>query len=80
MTAGHVLGRLDPRLSGGDDRATLASGVAEAQAAADGAHADLTRAEGLLAERAVPARRHSGAGGENPGPRIRFDRRKSTLL
>ena len=58
VTAGQVLGRLDPRLSAsGDDRATLASSVAEAQAAADGARADLARAEGLLAERAVPARR-----------------------
>ncbi len=40
VTAGHVLGRMDPRLSAsGDDRATLASSVAEAQAAADGARA-----------------------------------------
>ena len=39
------------------DRATLAAGVAEAQASAEAARADLARAERLLAERAVPARR-----------------------
>ena len=58
VTAGQVLGRLDPRLSdSGDDRATLAAGVAEAEAVMEGASADLARAERLLAERAVPARR-----------------------
>jgi RND family efflux transporter MFP subunit len=56
--AGQVLGRLEPRLAeGGDDRATLAAAVAEAQASADAARADLARAERLLADRAVPARR-----------------------
>jgi membrane fusion protein, heavy metal efflux system len=57
VRAGQVLGRLEPRLSLGDDRATLAAAVAEAQVAVDGAKAELTRAEGLLAQRAVPARR-----------------------
>jgi RND family efflux transporter MFP subunit len=57
VRAGQPLGRLEPRLSGGDDRATLAAAVSEAQTAADAARIDLTRAERLLAERAVPARR-----------------------
>jgi RND family efflux transporter MFP subunit len=58
VTAGQVLGRLEPRLAeGGDDRATLAAAVTETQASLDAARADLTRAEQLLSERAVPARR-----------------------
>lgn len=57
VSAGQALGRLEPRLSAGDDRATLAAAVAEGQAAVDSAGAELTRAERLLAERAVPARR-----------------------
>ena len=57
VRAGQVLGRLEPRLVGGDDRATLAADVAQAQVGVDGARAELTRAERLLAERAVPARR-----------------------
>jgi len=58
VTAGQTLGRLEPRLSsGGEDRASLESTVAEAQAALDGAKADLARAERLLEERAVPGRR-----------------------
>jgi RND family efflux transporter MFP subunit len=58
VAAGQTLGRLEPRLSsGGDDRATLESTVAEAQAALEGAKADLARAERLLEERAVPGRR-----------------------
>ena len=58
VTAGQVLGRLEPRLAeGGDDRATLAAAVAEAQASLDAANADLTRAKRLLEERAVPGRR-----------------------
>jgi membrane fusion protein, heavy metal efflux system len=58
VAGGQELGRLEPRLAnGGDDRASLAAAVAEAQASLDGAKADLTRAERLLAERAVPARR-----------------------
>ena len=58
VQAGQELGRLQPR-SGedGSDRATLAAAVSEAQLAAEGARAELTRSERLLAERAVPARR-----------------------
>jgi cobalt-zinc-cadmium efflux system membrane fusion protein len=58
VAAGQPLGRLEPRLAqGGDDRATLAAAVTEAQASVEAARADLARAERLLAERAVPARR-----------------------
>jgi len=57
VRAGQVLGQLEPRLSGGEDRATLAAVVAEAQAATEAARAEQARAERLLAERAVPARR-----------------------
>ncbi len=54
---GQELGRLEPRVGSGDDRATLASTVAEAQAATEAARAEQARAERLLADRAVPARR-----------------------
>ena len=58
VQAGQELGRIQPRLSeDGADRATLLSGVAEAQASLDAARSDLARAERLLAERAVPGRR-----------------------
>jgi RND family efflux transporter MFP subunit len=57
VRAGQALGRLEPRLSAGDDRATLAAEVAEARATSEGARAEQARAERLLAERAVPARR-----------------------
>jgi cobalt-zinc-cadmium efflux system membrane fusion protein len=58
VTAGQVLGRLEPRLAElGDDRATLSAGAAEQQAVLDAARADLARARRLLEERAVPARR-----------------------
>jgi len=58
FAAGQTLGRLEPRLSsGGEDRASLESAAAEAQAVLDGAKADLARAERLLEERAVPGRR-----------------------
>ena len=58
VQAGQAIGRIQPRLNdGGTDRATLVAAVAEAQAAVDAARADLARAEHLLAERAVPARR-----------------------
>jgi membrane fusion protein, heavy metal efflux system len=56
--AGQEMGRLQPRLGdGGNDRATLAAAVSEADAAVEGARTELARAERLLAERAVPARR-----------------------
>ena len=57
VRAAQVLGRLEPRLSAGDDRATLLSAVAEAQAVTEATRAEQTRAERLLADRAVPARR-----------------------
>lgn len=58
VTAGQILGRLEPRLAeGGDDRATLAAAVTESQVSLDAARADQARAEQLLSERAVPARR-----------------------
>jgi cobalt-zinc-cadmium efflux system membrane fusion protein len=57
VRSGQQLGRLEPRLSGGDDHATLASDVSQAQLALDSARAEQTRAERLLADRAVPARR-----------------------
>ena len=57
VTPGQALGRLEPRLSTGDDRATLAAELAERQSALEAARAELTRAERLLADQAVPARR-----------------------
>ena len=57
VRAGQVLGRLEPRLAAGADRATLEAEVAEARAAVEGAQVEQGRAERLLAERAVPARR-----------------------
>lgn len=57
VRAGQTLARLEPRLTAGPDRATLEADVSEARAAVDAAHAEQSRAEHLLAERAVPARR-----------------------
>lgn len=57
VRAGQVLGRLEPRLSAGVDRATLEADVAEARAAVEASRSEQDRAERLLAERAVPARR-----------------------
>ena len=54
---GQLLGRVEPRLAAGADRATLAAEAAEAKAAADAARAEQARAERLVADRAVPARR-----------------------
>ena len=62
VRAGEALGRLEPRSGSGDDHATLAATVAEAQAATEAARAERVRAERLLAERAVPARRVEEAG------------------
>ena len=61
VKAGQLLGSLEPRLAAGPDRATLDAEVAEARAALDGARLEQTRAERLLAERAVPARRAEDA-------------------
>ena len=57
VRSGQVLAFLEPRLAVGPDRATLAADVAEAHAALEAAHVEKSRADGLLAERAVPARR-----------------------
>jgi RND family efflux transporter MFP subunit len=57
VRAGQELGRLEPRLAAGDDRATLAAAVAEARAVLDAAKVEEDRATRLLADRAVPARR-----------------------
>jgi membrane fusion protein, heavy metal efflux system len=58
VSAGQEVGRVEPRLSsGGEDRASLDATVIEAQTTLEGAKADLARAERLLEERAVPARR-----------------------
>ena len=57
VRAGTTLGRLEPRLGAGEDRAALQVAVAEAQAVTDAARLEQERAERLLAERAVPARR-----------------------
>jgi len=57
VRAGDALGRLEPRLVASPDRATLAADVAEAQVALEAARVEETRAERLLGERAVPARR-----------------------
>ena len=58
VSPGQELGRIQPRLGeAGADRATLVAAEAEAQASLDAAASDLARAQRLLAERAVPARR-----------------------
>ena len=58
VSAGQEIGSIQPRLSEGvADRASLVAAEAEAESAVDAAKADLARAERLLSERAVPARR-----------------------
>lgn len=57
VSPGQALGRLEPRLSAGEDRATLMAAVDEARLTLEAAGAERTRAERLVAERAVPARR-----------------------
>jgi membrane fusion protein, heavy metal efflux system len=57
VAAGQVLARFEPRLASIEDRATLVREDAEARAMTDAAQTELNRAERLLAERAVPARR-----------------------
>jgi len=54
---GQTLAWIEPRLSAGADRVTLAADVAEAQAVLEAARVEQGRADRLLAERAVPARR-----------------------
>jgi cobalt-zinc-cadmium efflux system membrane fusion protein len=57
VRAGEMLGRVEPRLASADDRASLEAEVAQATVALDGARAEHARAERLLTDRAVPARR-----------------------
>lgn len=57
VRSGQVLAYLEPRLATGSDRATLVADVAEARAALEAARVEQSRAEDLLSERAVPARR-----------------------
>lgn len=57
VRAGQILARLEPRLAAGPDRATLVSEAAEARAALDAARVEQARAERLVADRALPARR-----------------------
>ena len=57
VAAGQVLARLEPRLAAGTDRATLEADVASARAAVEAARVEQTRADQLLSDRAVPARR-----------------------
>ena len=58
VSAGQVLGRLEPRLDGAATIARRSTpDVAEAQSALEAARAEQARAERLLADRAVPARR-----------------------
>jgi RND family efflux transporter MFP subunit len=88
VRAGQELGRIQPRLNeGGPDRATLEAAVAEAESAVDAARAELTRADRLLAERAVPARRVEDAQravkvseARLTAARARLEQRDETLL
>jgi cobalt-zinc-cadmium efflux system membrane fusion protein len=58
VRAGQELGRLEPRLSNpGGDRPTLQAAAEEARVTLESARVELARAERLLSERAVPARR-----------------------
>jgi membrane fusion protein, heavy metal efflux system len=57
VAAGTVLARFEPRISAVEDRATLVQQTEEARAAVQAAELDQQRAERLLAEKAVPARR-----------------------
>jgi RND family efflux transporter MFP subunit len=54
---GQTLAWIEPRLAAGPDRATRSAEAAEAQTALEAARVEQTRAERLLADRAVPARR-----------------------
>ena len=57
VRSGQVLGALEPRLGTLSDRSTLVGEASEAQVSVDAARVDAERAERLLAEQAVPARR-----------------------
>jgi membrane fusion protein, heavy metal efflux system len=57
VSTGALLARFEPRIAALEDRATLVQQVAEARAAVQASEAEQRRAERLLGERAVPARR-----------------------
>lgn len=57
VAPGQELARFEPRLAGAEDRAILVRDVTEARAAVEAAQVERDRAERLLAEKAVPARR-----------------------
>ena len=57
VQAGRTVGQIEPRLNSGDDRAALSGDLAQAEVAIEGARAEQVRAERLLVDRAVPARR-----------------------
>ncbi len=57
VSAGDVLARFEPRIQSIEDRAMLVQQVQETRAAVQAAEAEQQRAERLLAEHAVPARR-----------------------
>jgi RND family efflux transporter MFP subunit len=61
VSAGQILARFEPRLAAIEDRAMLVREVAEGKAALDAAEVERDRADRLLAERAVPARRAEDA-------------------
>ncbi len=61
IASGQTLGQLQPRGIAGEDRAAIAAAVAEAQAATEAARVEATRAQRLVDERAVPARRAEDA-------------------
>lgn len=61
IASGQTLGQLQPRGIAGEDRSAIAADVAEAQAATEAARAEATRAQRLVDERAVPARRAEDA-------------------
>ena len=70
VRSGQVLAYLEPRLAAGADRATLAADVAEAQRGPRrGTRRDRRAPNGLLAERAVPARRVEDARRSDDGRR-----------
>ena len=76
VRAGQVLARLEPRLSAGSDHATLEAEVAETRATLESAQAELARAERLLVERAVPARRVEDARRARQSRKHGFGRRR----
>ncbi|MEW5982544.1 MAG: efflux RND transporter periplasmic adaptor subunit [Acidobacteriota bacterium] len=57
VSQGSLLARFEPRLTSVEDYALLQQQVVEARAALESAEAECRRAERLLSERAVPARR-----------------------